>query len=75
MSKINFSYSQKRNDNLYTPRQSTFLRDYTSDRRLPALGRIQSETNQIIKEFTLMDDNKREININNKNCNNHHNNV
>ena len=42
LSKINFSYSQNRNDNLYTPRQSTFFREYTSDRRLPVLGRIQS---------------------------------
>lgn len=54
-SKINFCYSQKRNDFLTTPRQSTFLRDYTSDRRLPTLTKIQSSTNQI-REFTLMDD-------------------
>jgi hypothetical protein len=51
--KINFSYSQKRGE-IFTPKQSGFIRDYTSDKNLPILNKICSETNHI-KEFTLDD--------------------
>ena len=45
--KINFSYSQKR-DGISTPKNSTFLRDYTSDKNLPfASSKIFFEYNQI----------------------------
>lgn len=51
--KINFSYSQKRGE-IFTPKQSGFIRDYTSDKNLPILNKISSETNHI-REFTLDD--------------------
>ncbi len=39
--KINFSYSQKRQD-ICTPKQSGFMRDYTSDRNLSLLSKLPS---------------------------------
>ncbi len=50
--KVSFNYTQKRQD--LTPKHSVFLRDYMSDKNLPLLCKIQSETNEI-KEFTLED--------------------
>ena len=51
--KINFSYSQKRQD-VSTPKQSGIMRDYTSDKNIPLLNKLYLETNPI-KEFTLED--------------------
>ncbi len=50
--KVNFNYTQKRQD--LTPKHSVFLRDYRSDKNLPVLCKVQSDTNEI-KEFTLED--------------------
>lgn len=57
--KINFSYSQKRQD-ISTPKQSGIMRDYTSDKNMPLLKKLHSEKNPI-KEFTLED--KKTANI------------
>jgi hypothetical protein len=60
MPKINFSYSQKRQD-ISTPKNSGIIRDYTSDKNMPLMNKLHSETNSI-REFTLEDKN----NIKNK---------
>ena len=51
--KINFSYSQKRLE-ISTPKQSGIMRDYTSDKNMPLLNKLNSQPNPI-KEFTLED--------------------
>jgi hypothetical protein len=51
--KINFSYSQKRPE-ISTPKQSGIMRDYTSDKNMPLLNKLNSQPNPI-KEFTLED--------------------
>lgn len=47
--KINFSYSQKRNDILLTPRQENFARDYTSDKQLPLMTKLQQPPTRTVQ--------------------------